>query len=164
MKQSTDWRIGVVASRSARRRWRLLAGPQRGRPHDELLARARPWPAPARRLATPRSRKRNFSTTAIRWACLTPRRSRKKTRWAWTTSPCLQAAMRTSRLRPDRSGSAPRRSRSSAFAPRPPAPARWTGRCVPQAGSSPTSAGSMPSRRSSRVMSSACWSTSRASR
>ena len=33
---------------------------------------------------------------------------------------------------------------------------RWTRRCVPQAGSSPTSAGSMPSRRSSRAMSSAC--------
>ena len=34
--------------------------------------------------------------------------------------------------------------------------ARWTGRCAPPAASSPTSAASMPSRRSSRAMSSAC--------
>ena len=84
----TEHRTGYRRRRD-RDRWRQAAATgwaTEGAPRRPLLARAQPWPAPARRLATPPSRKKNFSTTATRWACPTPRRSRKKTRWAWTTS------------------------------------------------------------------------------
>ena len=71
----------------------------------------RPHPL-RRRAASARS-----STTAIPWACPTPRRCRRRIPWAWTTSrsmPTRAAAPFRARSR-----SAPSASRCSACAPRP---------------------------------------------
>ena len=56
-------------------------------------------PAPRSPQATAR-----FSTTAIRWACPTPRRCRRRIRWGWTTSPSMTATSRAT-ARPSRSAS-----------------------------------------------------------
>ena len=69
-------RLGL--RRRGRSRRKLLVCPPRFAAGDAGCSRAGgTGPGPSAR----------FSITATRWACPTPRRCRRKTRWAWITSP-----------------------------------------------------------------------------
>ena len=112
-------------------------------------------------LYLPRPPAGSCSTTATPWVCPTPRRCRRRTRWAWTTSPSTRARMRVGAMR---SGSAPRRCRNSVSASRPPACAKFRARCARPAAWRSTSGASTTSRRNSKAGSSSCTSMPRGSR
>ena len=68
----------------------------------------------------PASRSARFCSTVTRWACPTPPRFRRRTRWGWTTSRFTKAKKEASPMRQNRSRSAAKKSSNSACAAKPP--------------------------------------------
>ena len=84
-RHEVDLRLQIVSDRRGGRRLR----------HGYWWGASKPMQrrrrARARRRSDGPRRHARFSTTAIRWACPTPRRCRRRIRWAWTTSRSTKA-------------------------------------------------------------------------